>query len=110
MSLHSFVQYNFSDEMVGMIKLMQSQQRRQLEGFEEFSLFCSRETSQLTSNAYQQFYEQGYQAMAKAALAMEWLQDDIKYLSNKAQRSQLPILLNAITQHRDQVGENNITV
>ena len=89
--------------MVGMIKLMQSQQKRQLEGLDEFSLFCSRERAQFTSNVCRQFSEQGYQAMARAALAVQWLQEDINSLSGKAQRSQLQVLLENITQHRDQV-------
>ena len=86
-----------------MIKLMQSQQKRQLEGLEEFSLFCSREIAQFTANVCRQFSEQGYQAMAKAGLAAQWLQEDINSLSSNAQRSQLQVLLNTIAQHRDQV-------
>ena len=89
--------------MVGMIKLMQSQQKRQLEGLDEFNLFCSRERAQFTSNVCRQFSEQGYQAMARAALAVQWLQEDINSLSGNAQRSQLQVLLENITQHRDQV-------
>ena len=88
-----------------MIKLMQSQQKRQLEGLDEFSIFCSREISQFTSNVYHQFSEQGYQAMAKAALAVQWLQEDLNSLSSNAQRSQLQVLLSTISQHRDQVRE-----
>jgi hypothetical protein len=87
-----------------MIKLMQSQQRRQLEGLDEFSLFCSREISRFTSNVGRQFTEQGYQAMAKAALAVQWLQEDINSLSSNAQRSQLQVLLETITRHREQVS------
>ena len=91
-----------------MIKLMQSQQKRQLEGLEEFSQFCSREITQITSNVYRQFSEQGYQAIAKAALAVQWLQEDINSLSTNTQRSQLQVLLDTITQHRDQVRQNVI--
>ena len=104
-SLYSFVQHKFSDEIVGMIKLMQSQQKRQLEGLEEFSLFCSREVSLFTANVCRQFSEQGYQAMAKAALAVQWLQEDINSLSSNTSRSQLQVLLDTITQHRDQVRQ-----
>jgi hypothetical protein len=48
-----------------------------------------------------QFTEQGYQAMAKAALAVQWLQEDI---NSNAQRSQLQVLLETITRQREQVS------
>ena len=83
---------------------MQSQQRRQLEGLNEFSLFCSREISRFTSNIGRQFTEQGYQAMAKATLASQWLQEDINSLSSNTQRSQLQVLLGNVNMLRDQVS------
>ena len=88
-----------------MIKLMQSQQRRQLEGLDEFSLFCSREISRFTSNVGRQFIEQGYIAIGKAAFASQWLQKDVNFLSNNTQRSQLQVLLENITKYKDQVRE-----
>lgn len=86
-----------------MIKLMQLQQRRQLEGLKEFSQFCLRENSLFTANVYRQFSELGYQAMAKAALATQWLQEDLNSLSSSAPRSQLQVFLTTVTQHRDLV-------
>ena len=88
-----------------MIKLMQLQQRRQLEGLEEFSQFCLRENSLFTSNVYRQFSELGYQAMAKGALAAQWLQDDLNSLSSSASRHQLQVFLTTVTQHRDMVSK-----
>ena len=87
-----------------MVKLMQSQQRRQLEGLEEFHQFCSREVASFTANVFRQFAEVGHQAVAKAALASQWLQDDLRSLAGKAQRSQLPALFNAVSRHRERVS------
>ena len=83
---------------------MQAQQRRQLEGLEEFYQFCSREISTFTANVFRKFTEFGHQAVAKAHLAIQWLQDDLRSLSGKAQRSQLPALYNAVAQHKERVS------
>lgn len=90
-----------------MVKLMQSQQRRQLEGLDEFNQFCSKEVALFTANVYRQFTEVGHQAKAKAALASQWLQEDLRSLSGKAQRSQLPALYSAVSQHRERVSPCN---
>ena len=87
-----------------MIKLMQLQQQRQLEGLEEFSIFCSREVFRYTGFICRQLSEQGHLAMGKAILAEEWLQKDINSLSSDAHKSQLQIHLSSLTQHKDQVS------
>ena len=87
-----------------MIKSMQTQQKRQLEGLDEFSQFCSRESSLCSKNIYRQFTELGYQAIAKAAMAAQWLQEDLKSLSAKASRSQLNNFLMSVNQQREKVS------
>lgn len=87
-----------------MIKLMQLQQQRQLEGLMEFSIFCSQEVSRCTGDVRRQFSKQGHQAMGKAMLAEQWLQEDIHSLSSDAYKSQLQVYLGSLTQHKDQVS------
>ena len=97
------IQYKFSDEVVHMIKLVQLQQQRQLEGLKEFSTFCSRELVRCTSDVYRQLSEQGHVAMGKAMLAEQWLQKDIESLSSDHE-SQLQVYLSSLTLHKDQVS------
>lgn len=98
-------QHKFSEEIAGMIKLMQSQQKKQLEGIEEFRQFCARESSNCSKNVYRQFMDLGHQALAKAAMAAQWLQDDLNSLSSKASKSQLTTLLSAVNQRREMVSQ-----
>lgn len=102
------MQHKFSDEMVHMIKLMQLQQKRQLEGLKEFSIFCSQELSQCKNDVCCQFSKQGHLAMGKAMLAAQWLQEDVKLLSSDVHKSQLQIYLSSLTQHIDQVSQLTI--
>jgi hypothetical protein len=55
-----------------------------------------------------QFTEQGYQAMGKAALAVQWLQDDIDTLSSNIQTSQRQVLLETLAIHQDHVKMNEL--
>ncbi len=66
------VQHKLADEMVHMIYYMSSQQKAQLEGLEELSKFVSREVTLFSGHGYKQLTEMGYQALAKASLAMQW--------------------------------------
>ncbi len=55
-----------------MIHYMSGQQKAQLEGLEELSAFVSREVALFSGHGYKQLTEMGYQALAKAGLAMQW--------------------------------------
>ena len=91
--------------MVGMIKLMQSQQRRQLEGLNKVSLLWSRLIEWSTSNSCREFTQEGYRAIGIATNTSQWLQQDINaLLSTDTPRSQLQALLEAITTLQDQVS------
>ena len=58
--------------MVHMIHNMSAQQKSQFEGLNELCKFISREVTQFGNRGYKQLTEMGYQALAKANLAIQW--------------------------------------
>lgn len=65
-----------------MIGYMGSQQRKQLEGLEELAMFTSRELKLFMDDSHPVLLEQVHQNVAKAALALKWLNEDISILNN----------------------------
>lgn len=103
-------QQKFSDEIVHMIGYMGAQQKKQLEGLEELALFTSREIGTFKANIYPLLFEEVHQALAKAGLALDWLNEDVSNLDGLPTQSQIVPLLESLEQNRSQVsilvGEN----
>ena len=65
-----------------MIGYMGSQQKKQLEGLEELAVFTSREMRIFSSNFHPFLLEQAHQNVAKASLALKWLNEDAAILDS----------------------------
>ena len=98
-----FTQQKFSDEIVHMIGYMGLQQRKQLEGLEELALFTSRETELFMCNSYPFLLEQVHQNLAKASLALQWLNEDAAVVSNTQYQSQIGPLCSGLEANKAQV-------
>ena len=89
-----------------MIGYMGSQQRKQLEGLEELVQFTSRETGSFMTDVYPYLLEQVHQNLAKAALALTWLNEDLTIFNGTSNQSRLSSFIASIEDKRSQV--NNI--
>lgn len=86
-----------------MIGYMGSQQRKQLEGLEELVQFTSRETGLFMTSVYPYLQEQVHQNLARAALALTWLNEDMTVLNGTPNQSQLNSFIGSIEDKRSQV-------
>lgn len=87
-----------------MIGYMGSQQRKQLEGLEELVQFTSRETGLFMTNVYPYLLEQVHQNLARAALALTWLNEDMTIFKGTPNQSQLTSFIDSIESKRSQVN------
>lgn len=88
-----------------MIGYMGAQQKKQLEGLEELALFTSKEVGTFKASMHPLLLEQVHQALAKAGLAVDWLNEDVSNLDGLPSQSQLVPLLESLGQNKSQVGE-----
>ena len=65
-----------------MIGYMGSQQKKQIEGLEELAVFTSREMKLFMANFHPYLLEQVHQHIAKASLAVKWLEEDVPILDS----------------------------
>ena len=80
-----------------MIGYMGSQQRKQLEGLEELAMFTSREMGLFMTNVHPFLLEQLHQTVAKASLALKWLNEDVAIFDSTQEISSLYASIESIS-------------
>ena len=84
-----------------MIGNMGSQQRKQLEGLEELVQFTSAQIQIFETEMYSTLLQHAYQALAKASLASQWLNEDIATLGKD--QTQLSSIVASLQTNENQV-------
>lgn len=86
-----------------MIGYMGAQQRKQLEGLEELSIFTSREVQTFKTSLLPYLVKEVHQTIAKAALALDWLSLDVPFFEGTSNHNQIVQLLASVEQNRSKV-------
>ena len=93
----ALLQQKFSDEIVHMIGYMGAQQKKQLDGLEELAMFTEREMRLFMTNIHPFLLEQLHQTVAKASLALKWLNEDVAIFDGSQEISSLSTSIESIS-------------